>query len=205
MEDGKPFDYGVVAERLRDAAQAALSTEARAQLLMFATIYDNLARADEAIGRSRDLLPLPPAVGPCRSATWLTLARGAGTVLPHKEPDGGRANAMTKSDLVQRLAEANPHLYHREAEVIVTAIFDEIAAALTRGERVELRGFGAFTVKKRAAHMGLNPATGESVSVSEKHHTYFRTSRQLRDRLNRDEAATATDPVARKDHHLTLA
>jgi len=112
---------------------------------------------------------------------------------------------MTKSDLVQRLAEANPHLYRRDAEIIVTAIFDEIAAALTRGERVELRRFGAFTVRKRAARAGLNPATGESVSVSEKHHTYFRTSRQLRDRLSRDEAATATDPAARKDHHLTFA
>ena len=142
-------------------------------------------------------------LGPSRSATWLTIDRGVGTVTPHKEIDWG-ANAMTKSDLVQRLAEANPHLYHRDAEVIIAVIFDEIAAALTRGERIELRGFGAFTVKKRAARSGRNPATGESVSVSEKHHTYFRASKQLRDRLNRDEAA-ATDPAARRDHHPTFA
>jgi len=73
----------------------------------------------------------------------------------------------TKSDLVQCLAEANPHLYRRDAEIIVTAIFDEISAALARGDRVELRRFGAFTVKRRAARIGRNPATGGSVSVSE--------------------------------------
>jgi integration host factor subunit beta len=56
---------------------------------------------------------------------------------------------MTKSELVQRLAEANPHLYQRDVEGIVTAIFDEIAAALARGDRVELRGFGASSVKRR--------------------------------------------------------
>ena len=105
---------------------------------------------------------------------------------------------MTKSDLVQRLAEAYPHLYHSDAEVIVTAIFDEIAAALARGDRVELRGFGAFTVKRRAAHVGRDPRTGDSVSVEEKRHAFFRTGRQLHDRLNRNEAVTAPDPAARK-------
>lgn len=106
---------------------------------------------------------------------------------------------MTKSDLVRRLAEANPHLRHREAEVIVTAIFNAIAAALARGERVELRGFGAFTVKKRASHIGRNPRTGDSVSVSEKHNAFFRTSRQLRDRLDlHDDAATASEPAVRE-------
>ena len=61
---------------------------------------------------------------------------------------------MTKSELVQRLADTNPHLYQRDIEVIVTAIFDEIAAALARGDRVELRGFGAFSVKHRDARVG---------------------------------------------------
>ena len=64
---------------------------------------------------------------------------------------------MTKSELVQRLADANPHLYQRDVEVIVTAIFDEISAALARGDRVELRGFGAFSVKRRDARVGRNP------------------------------------------------
>ena len=103
---------------------------------------------------------------------------------------------MTKSDLVQRLAEANPHLYHHDAEIIVTAIFDEIAAALARGDRVELRGFGAFSVKGRAAHIGRNPRTGDSVSVGEKRYAFFRTSRQLHERLNRDDAARP-DPASR--------
>ena len=91
---------------------------------------------------------------------------------------------MTKSELVQKLSEANPHLYHRDVEVIVTAIFGEIAAALARGDRVELRGFGAFSVKRRDARIGRNPRTGDSVRVSEKHIPFFKTGKQLRDRLN---------------------
>jgi integration host factor subunit beta len=96
----------------------------------------------------------------------------------------GAAIAMTKSELVQRLADANPHLYQRDVEVIVTAIFDEIAAALARGDRVELRGFGAFSVKRRDARVGRNPRTGDSVSVAEKQIPFFKTGKQLRDRLN---------------------
>ena len=112
----------------------------------------------------------------------MTLAEGFGTVRPaHLIP--GAAN-MTKSELVQRLSEANPHLYQRDVEVIVTAIFDEIAAALARGDRVELRGFGAFSVKRRDARVGRNPRTGDSVEVAEKHVPFFKTGKQLRDRLN---------------------
>ena len=91
---------------------------------------------------------------------------------------------MTKSDLVQRLKEANPHLYQSQVEAMVTAIFDEIAEALARGDRVELRGFGAFSVKRRDARIGRNPRTGDSVQVAEKHIPFFKTGKQLRDRLN---------------------
>ena len=91
---------------------------------------------------------------------------------------------MTKSELVQKLATANPHLYQRDVEAIVTAIFDEITAALSRGDRVELRGFGAFSVKRRGARTGRNPRTGDSVSVEEKFIPFFKTGKQLRDRLN---------------------
>ena len=91
---------------------------------------------------------------------------------------------MTKSELVQRLADTNPHLYQRDIEVIVTAIFDEIAAALARGDRVELRGFGAFSVKHRDARVGRNPRTGDCVPVAEKHSPFFKSCMQLRDRLN---------------------
>jgi len=91
---------------------------------------------------------------------------------------------MTKSELIQRLAEANPHLYQRDVERIVSTIFDEITAALANGDRVELRGFGAFSVKERGARIGRNPRTGEAVNVSSKHIPYFKTGKQLREKLN---------------------
>jgi integration host factor subunit beta len=93
---------------------------------------------------------------------------------------------MTKSELIARLAERNPHLYQRDVERIVTTIFDEIAGALARGDRVELRGFGAFSVKSRDARQGRNPRTGESVSVEGKVIPFFKTGKQLRERLNID-------------------
>jgi integration host factor subunit beta len=94
---------------------------------------------------------------------------------------------MTKSELIARLAAANPHLYHRDVERIVTTIFEEIVAALARGDRVELRGFGAFSVKQRGARLGRNPRTGEAVDVSAKHIPYFKTGKELRERLNAED------------------
>jgi len=91
---------------------------------------------------------------------------------------------MTKFELISRLAAANPHLYQRDVERIVTTIFEEITSALSRGDRVELRGFGAFSVKARNARVGRNPRTGESVNVSEKFIPYFKTGKQLREMLN---------------------
>jgi len=91
---------------------------------------------------------------------------------------------MTKSELIQRLAELNPHLFQRDIEKIVTTIFEEIAEALARGDRVELRGFGAFSIKRRDARTGRNPRTGDSVDVTEKYIPFFKTGKQLRERLN---------------------
>lgn len=91
---------------------------------------------------------------------------------------------MTKSDLILRLAEKYPHLLQRDIERIVNTVFDEISNALARNSRVELRGFGAFSVKKREARQGRNPRTGETVSVEEKYVPFFKTGKQLRDRLN---------------------
>ena len=91
---------------------------------------------------------------------------------------------MTKSELIARLAAANPHLYQRDMERIVTTIFEEITTALARGDRVELRGFGAFSVKERGARSGRNPRTGEAVSVSAKHIPYFKTGKELREKIN---------------------
>ncbi len=91
---------------------------------------------------------------------------------------------MIKSELVQKITSANPHLYQRDVERIVNVIFDEIIAALARGDRVELRGFGAFTVKHRAARLGRNPRTGEKVSVPEKFVPFFKSGKEMRERLN---------------------
>jgi integration host factor subunit beta len=94
---------------------------------------------------------------------------------------------VTRSELIARVAAANPHLFHRDVERIVTTIFDEITAALARGDRVELRGFGAFSVKERGERVGRNPRTGEAVQVDAKYIPYFKTGKQLRERLNTDE------------------
>ena len=91
---------------------------------------------------------------------------------------------MTKSDLIKRLAEANPHLYLRDIERIVATVVEEITSALSRGDRVELRGFGAFSVRDRAARVGRNPRTGEEVHVPDKVVPYFKTGKELRERLN---------------------
>ncbi len=91
---------------------------------------------------------------------------------------------MIKSELVQRIAQANPHLYQRHVEMIVNTILDEITAALARGDRVELRGFGAFSVKHRPARTGRNPRTGAKVAVEQKNVPFFKTGKEMRERLN---------------------
>ena len=96
---------------------------------------------------------------------------------------------MIKSELVLKIAEQNPHLYQRDVENIVNAILDTIADALARGDRVELRGFGAFSVKKRDARTGRNPRTGETVSVQEKVIPVFKTGKEMRARLNAEAKA----------------
>ena len=91
---------------------------------------------------------------------------------------------MIKSELVQKIAEKNPHLYHRDIERIVNTVLDEIIGALKAGNRVELRGFGAFSAKSRSARTGRNPRTGESVEVVAKRVPFFKTGKELRERLN---------------------
>ena len=91
---------------------------------------------------------------------------------------------MIKSELVTRIAAENPHLYQRDVENVVNAILDTISDALARGDRVELRGFGAFSIKKRDARNGRNPRTGETVAVDEKLIPVFKTGKDMRKRLN---------------------
>jgi integration host factor subunit beta len=106
-----------------------------------------------------------------------TAALGAG-----QTPGGG---AMIKSELVQMLASENPHLFQRDIENIVNAILDEVGDAMARGDRVELRGFGAFSVKNRPARIGRNPRTGAQVDVGEKYVPQFKAGKEIRERLNR--------------------
>jgi integration host factor subunit beta len=98
---------------------------------------------------------------------------------------------VTKSELIADLAAANPHLRAADVETIVATIFDEITGALARGERVELRGFGAFTTKHREARTGRNPRTGEAVSVNEKSVPFFKAGKELRERVNRGKPSRA--------------
>ena len=91
---------------------------------------------------------------------------------------------MIRSELIQKLADENPHLFQRDVERILDTIFDEITNTMARGDRVELRGFGAFSVKRRDSRTGRNPRTGDSVAVAEKHVPFFKTGKLLRDRLN---------------------
>jgi integration host factor subunit beta len=102
---------------------------------------------------------------------------------------------MIKSELVLKIAERNPHLYRRDVENIVNAILDTIADALSRGDRVELRGFGAFSVKKHNARMGRNPRTGATVSVQEKVSPVFKTGKEMRVRLNAATGGSKAKPA----------
>ncbi len=91
---------------------------------------------------------------------------------------------MTRSELIERVARRYPFLKPEEAERIVTTIFDEIGSSLAAGRRVELRGFGSFSVRERKARTGRNPRTGETVDVEAKRFPFFKTGKVLRQRLN---------------------
>jgi integration host factor subunit beta len=96
---------------------------------------------------------------------------------------------MIKSELVVHIANANPHLYQRDVANIVNAILGEITNAMAKGDRVELRGFGAFSVKHRPAHTGRNPRTGAHVAVEQKSVPFFKPGKEMRERLNRTAAS----------------
>ncbi|MDC1383689.1 integration host factor subunit beta [Candidatus Puniceispirillum sp.] len=92
---------------------------------------------------------------------------------------------MTRSELITKLAVKHPSLYHRDIERLVATILDEISGALACGDRVELRGFGAFSVRERKARLGRNPRTGKNVQVSDKKVPFFKMGKGMRERLNR--------------------
>jgi integration host factor subunit beta len=92
---------------------------------------------------------------------------------------------MIKSELVRRVSLANPHLYQRDVEKLVNAILTEITTAMARGDRVELRGFGTFSVKTWRARTARNPRTGASVEVRQKRFPFFRAGKEMRERVNK--------------------
>ena len=94
---------------------------------------------------------------------------------------------MTKSELVEIIADTQGQITRKEAEVVVNTIFAAISDALVEGDRVELRGFGSFTVKKRNARIGRNPKTGESVTVPAKVVPHFKPGKELRDRVDQQD------------------
>ena len=96
---------------------------------------------------------------------------------------------MLKSELIMRVSAQNPHLFRRDIEKIVDTILDGIEAAITRGDRVELRGFGTFSARKRSARSGRNPRTGADVAVNQKNLPYFKGGKEMHLRLNKPQLA----------------
>lgn len=92
---------------------------------------------------------------------------------------------MTRSELIERIAAKNPHLMLKDVERIVAVIFDTIVDALAKGDRVEFRGFGAFSVRTRTPRMAKNPRTGAQVKVEERNIPHFKTGKQLFESLNK--------------------
>lgn len=95
---------------------------------------------------------------------------------------------MTKSELILRLSRKYPHLYQRDIERIVAIVLGEISKALIEGGRVELRGFGAFSIRKREARVARNPKNGKEVRIGERYAIYFRTGKELREKINKPNA-----------------
>lgn len=97
---------------------------------------------------------------------------------------------MKKSELVQKLAKRFPHLYQRDVELLINTVLGEISTALVEGRRVELRGFGAFSIRKREARKARNPKTGNEVQIGQRQAIYFRTGKELRERINKQRDKT---------------
>jgi integration host factor subunit beta len=99
--------------------------------------------------------------------------------------DGGPLGAvMTKSGLIESVAEKTPHISKRDTEIVVNTIFESMAQALKTGDRIEIRGFGSFQVKVREAREGRNPKTGEPVHISAKRTPFFKVGKELKEMVD---------------------
>jgi integration host factor subunit beta len=132
----------------------------------------------DAAGVSQSALIVGRNEGTLRQSGCLT---GPAILATFRTPEGF---TVIKSELVDRISIQNPHLYRQDAEKVVNSIFSEISAAMARGDRVELRGFGAFFVKFREGRTGRNPRTGALVSVGRKAVPFFRSGKEMKSRLN---------------------
>ena len=103
---------------------------------------------------------------------------------------------MIKSELVECVMHSYPGLNHRDSEIAVNAVFDAIAEALARGDRVEIRGFGALVAKERGSRIGRNPRTGKSVPVTAKLALKFKASKEIRQALKHRSDARVSEHVA---------
>ncbi|MBU4484929.1 integration host factor subunit beta [bacterium] len=91
---------------------------------------------------------------------------------------------MNKSDLIQKIAEKLPNLAMRDVEIIVNTVFDSMTRSLSRGDRIEIRGFGSFEVRERAPRIGRNPKTGEKVNVGLRRVPFFKVGKELKEKVN---------------------
>jgi integration host factor subunit beta len=105
---------------------------------------------------------------------------------------------MTKSELIEKLAAKQTHLMHKDVELAVKSVLDQISNALARDDRVEIRGFGSFALHHRPARVGRNPKTGEPVQIPPKRVPHFKPGKEMRERVNglEDEMPTGGQPAA---------
>ncbi|MFW5442965.1 MAG: integration host factor subunit beta [Methylococcaceae bacterium] len=91
---------------------------------------------------------------------------------------------MTKSELIEALTRQLPHLAIKDVELAVKCVIEQMSETLSRGDRIEIRGFGSFSLHHRAPRMGRNPKTGDAVSLTAKYVPHFKPGKELRDRVN---------------------
>ena len=106
---------------------------------------------------------------------------------------------MTKSGLIQDVAQRTPHISKRDTEVVVNTIFDAMVDALKRGDRIEIRGFGSFQVKLRDARDGRNPKTGEPVHIGSKRTPFFKVGKELKEMVDRVPIESGAEAVPAND------
>ncbi len=96
------------------------------------------------------------------------------------------SNVITKSELIEKIAQKQNHLQHKDIELSVKSVIEQMSDALSSGERIEIRGFGSFSLHFRPPRVGRNPKTGETVSLPGKYVPHFKPGKELRERVNKD-------------------